>query len=47
MLTPALLTDVFGLSAQVIPDPQSGCPIVIPVRPHHDERSDAQPIMTG
>ena len=30
ILTPALVTDVFGVACQVIPDPQTGTPLVIP-----------------
>ncbi|HZA04463.1 MAG TPA: hypothetical protein VE617_07860, partial [Propionibacteriaceae bacterium] len=32
VLTPDLLRDVFGLEAEVIPDPTSGTPLVLPLR---------------
>ena len=31
IFTPTLLLDVFGLSADVLPDPRTGLPIVVPM----------------
>jgi iron complex transport system ATP-binding protein len=35
VITPALVAEVFGLNAQVIADPVSGAPLVIPVGRYH------------
>jgi iron complex transport system ATP-binding protein len=35
VITPANLLEVFGLEADVIDDPQSGTPLVVPRRPPH------------
>lgn len=34
VITEALVADVFGLDARVIPDPESGSPLVVPRWPH-------------
>ncbi|UPO76118.1 ABC transporter ATP-binding protein [Arthrobacter sp. Helios] len=38
IVTTALVRDVFGLDASVIPDPVSGTPMVVPVGRHHSRR---------
>ncbi|CAN5311936.1 ABC transporter ATP-binding protein [soil metagenome] len=35
VVTPPILSEVFGLAADVIPDPQTGTPLVVPHRPPH------------
>ncbi len=35
VVTPELVTEVFGLDAQVVPDPVSGTPMVVPRGRHH------------
>ncbi len=35
VVTPAIVREVFGLECDVIPDPQTGTPLVIPHRPPH------------
>ncbi|BDZ47530.1 hypothetical protein GCM10025866_34390 [Naasia aerilata] len=35
MLTVDLVADVFGLPAQVVQDPVSGTPLVLPIGRHH------------
>ncbi|MGN8246913.1 ABC transporter ATP-binding protein [Cellulomonas soli] len=35
VITPALVSQVFGLAAQVVPDPVSGTPLVVPIGRHH------------
>jgi iron complex transport system ATP-binding protein len=35
VVTPELVRDVFGLEAQVIDDPVSGTPLVVPLGRHH------------
>ncbi|WP_236123638.1 ABC transporter ATP-binding protein [Cellulomonas palmilytica] len=35
VVTPALVEEVFGMAARVIPDPVSGTPLVVPVGRHH------------
>jgi len=35
VVTPELVTEVFGLRAQVVPDPVSGTPLVVPIGRHH------------
>ncbi|MFC6451062.1 ABC transporter ATP-binding protein [Cellulomonas gelida] len=35
VVTPELVADVFGMTAQVIADPVSGTPLVVPVGRHH------------
>ncbi|KMM45199.1 iron dicitrate ABC transporter ATP-binding protein [Cellulomonas sp. A375-1] len=35
VVTPELVAEVFGMTAQVIPDPVSGTPLVVPVGRHH------------
>ncbi|GMA40865.1 ABC transporter ATP-binding protein [Mobilicoccus caccae] len=35
VLTPALVETVFGMRSQVVPDPVSGTPIVLPIGRHH------------
>ncbi len=39
ILTPELVQEVFGLVSQVIPDPVSGKPIVLPIGRHHVSRT--------
>ena len=39
VLTPELVQEVFGLASQVIPDPVSGKPIVLPIGRHHVSRT--------
>ena len=34
-VTPELVRDVFGLDSQVVPDPVSGTPLVVPIGRHH------------
>ncbi|MEU7176138.1 ABC transporter ATP-binding protein [Micromonospora tulbaghiae] len=41
IFTPALMADAFGLDADVIPDPGTGLPIVVPVRSRLSEKSSA------
>jgi iron complex transport system ATP-binding protein len=36
VVTPALIEDVFGLPCRVIPDPETGTPLVIPRRRYTD-----------
>ncbi|MNJ04089.1 putative siderophore transport system ATP-binding protein YusV [compost metagenome] len=38
VVTPELVADVFGLQAQVVPDPVSGTPLVVPIGRHHTAR---------
>jgi iron complex transport system ATP-binding protein len=33
ILTEELVTDVFGLACRVLPDPETGTPMVVPRRP--------------
>ncbi|WGL52311.1 ABC transporter ATP-binding protein [Nocardioides sp. BP30] len=35
IVTPELVRDVFGLDSQVVPDPVSGTPLVVPIGRHH------------
>ena len=35
VVTPELVAEVFGMTAQVVPDPVSGTPLVVPVGRHH------------
>lgn len=35
VVTPELVDEVFGLQAQVVPDPVSGTPLVVPIGRHH------------
>ncbi|WP_448631710.1 ABC transporter ATP-binding protein [Cellulomonas soli] len=35
VVTPELVAEVFGLQAQVVPDPVSGTPLVVPIGRHH------------
>jgi iron complex transport system ATP-binding protein len=35
VVTPQIVREVFGLEADVIPDPQTGTPLVVPHRPPH------------
>ncbi|WP_146951550.1 ABC transporter ATP-binding protein [Cellulomonas soli] len=35
VITPELVAEVFGLRAQVVPDPVSGTPLVVPIGRHH------------
>lgn len=35
VITPDLVREVFGLDSQVIPDPVSGAPLVLPIGRHH------------
>ncbi|AEI11408.1 MULTISPECIES: ABC transporter ATP-binding protein [Cellulomonas] len=35
VVTPALVAEVFGMSAEVVPDPVSGAPLVVPIGRHH------------
>jgi iron complex transport system ATP-binding protein len=35
VVTPGIVREVFGLEADVIPDPQTGTPLVVPHRPPH------------
>jgi iron complex transport system ATP-binding protein len=35
VVTPRILSEVFGFEADVIPDPQTGTPLVVPHRPPH------------
>jgi iron complex transport system ATP-binding protein len=35
VVTPATVREVFGLEADVIADPQTGTPLVVPHRPPH------------
>lgn len=46
VVTEATVGDVFGLPVQVIPDPVSGTPMVIPIGRHH-RRADAAPPGSG
>ncbi|GAA1371501.1 ABC transporter ATP-binding protein [Luteococcus sanguinis] len=39
VLSPELVEEVFGLASQVIPDPVSGKPIVLPIGRHHVSRT--------
>ena len=41
VVTPELVQEVFGMTAQVVPDPVSGTPLVVPVGRHHSS-SDAR-----
>jgi iron complex transport system ATP-binding protein len=34
VITEALVSSVFGVDARVIPDPESGSPLVVPRWPH-------------
>ncbi|SOC56549.1 ABC transporter ATP-binding protein [Ornithinimicrobium cerasi] len=38
VLTPAVIRTVFGMSSEVVPDPVSGRPLVLPVGRHHSGR---------
>lgn len=42
VVTPELVAEVFGLRAQVVPDPVSGTPLVVPIGRHH-----AAPVRAG
>ncbi|WP_218780017.1 ABC transporter ATP-binding protein [Cellulomonas iranensis] len=35
VVTERMVRDVFGMTARVVPDPVSGCPLVLPVGRHH------------
>ncbi|WP_046528939.1 MULTISPECIES: ABC transporter ATP-binding protein [Cellulomonas] len=35
VVTERMVRDVFGMAARVVPDPVSGCPLVLPVGRHH------------
>ncbi|WP_240696324.1 ABC transporter ATP-binding protein [Cellulomonas sp. HD19AZ1] len=35
VVTEQMVRDVFGMAARVVPDPVSGCPLVLPVGRHH------------
>jgi len=37
MITEAVIADVFGLAARIVPDPVSGTPMVVPIGRHHSE----------
>jgi iron complex transport system ATP-binding protein len=37
VITPELVAEVFGMRAQVVPDPVSGTPLVVPIGRHHAE----------
>jgi iron complex transport system ATP-binding protein len=39
VVTPELVAEVFGLQAQVVPDPVSGTPLVVPIGRHHAGRA--------
>lgn len=39
VVTPELVAEVFGLQAQVVPDPVSGTPLVVPIGRHHTGRA--------
>jgi len=41
IVTPDLVRDVFGLEAQVVADPVSGTPLVVPIGRHHASASAA------
>ena len=53
VVTAELIRDVFGLEAQVIPDPVSGTPLILPIGRHHAQRAEpdvaaeATPTPTG
>lgn len=38
VVTAELIREVFGLEAQVIPDPVSGTPLILPIGRHHAHR---------
>lgn len=44
VITAELVADVFGLDAQVVPDPLTGTPLVLPIPAAHRRRSDAVPL---
>jgi iron complex transport system ATP-binding protein len=35
VVTAAMVADVFGMAAQIVPDPVSGTPMIVPVGRHH------------
>ncbi|MFC7241557.1 hypothetical protein ACFQO7_03595 [Catellatospora aurea] len=39
VVTAELVTEVFGLDCQVVPDPVTGTPMVIPLSRHHPART--------
>ena len=41
IITPALMKQVYGLNCQIIPDPVSGTPLIIPEGRHHLQHSRA------
>jgi len=43
VVTPELVAEVFGMTAQVVPDPVSGTPLVVPVGRHHATPATATP----
>lgn len=43
VLWPHLLRDVFEIEAEVMVDPASGCPVVIPIRALHAPVTTAEP----
>lgn len=53
VLTPEMVQEVFGMQSQVIDDPVSGKPIVLPIGRHHARTSQkvvrrlARPVRTG
>lgn len=40
VFTPALLAETFGLAADVLPDPRTGLPIVVPTSHQHTDQKD-------
>lgn len=40
VITPGLVTDVFGLRCRIVPDPVSGTPLVVPIGRHHEPAAD-------
>lgn len=46
VVTPELVAEVFGMTAQVVPDPVSGTPLVVPVGRHHATPATATPATT-
>lgn len=36
VVTPAIVSDVFGMAAEVVPDPVSGTPMIVPRGRHHN-----------
>ena len=45
VVTPELVQEVFGMAAQVVPDPVSGTPLVVPVGRHHSSGAERRTSM--